>query len=157
MRNFLVPALSVLTGGVAGFAIAQSTQREVSINLTSGRAVANKLEYGCVARAHAAVFEGGPQSKAVASKDGSDRVAIKIDLQNRSLSTVMSAALEAGRIDPAKHQIVLNNDETLVAMSFEDRRHAHVFYFDKKNERLMWTKTTSVIGLMGQSLLYECD
>jgi hypothetical protein len=73
------------------------------------------------------------------------------------MSTVMSAALNAGHVEPAKHQIVLNNEDNLVAVSFEERRHTHVFYFDKMSGRLMWSKTSSVIGLMGQSLLYECD
>jgi hypothetical protein len=157
MKNVVALLLAAAAGGAVGFSAARHGDQEVKAVLAVDRAVPRRLAYLCKAKSYAAIFEAGPLTKSLAASGGTDQVSIKIEPEAKKLLTVMGAAVETGRPEPAQHQIVENSGDTLVAISFEDQRHVHAFYLDKKTGRLMWTKTSKLLGLKGMSMLFECD
>jgi hypothetical protein len=157
MRQVVYIALALALGAVAGMHWSRSGDQEVGLELAITRAVSMKSTFACTGRVYAAILEAGPLTKAYVAKTPTDRLAIRIEPESQKFVTVMSAAVASGKVDPVEHRIIENSKDILIATSFEDRRHVHVFYFDKKDGRLMWTKSSSLIGLKGQSLLYECE
>ena len=114
----------------------------------------------CVGVGTAALYERPFYPKQVEGSlgAGQDKASIKIAADGRSLQLLTAASVEVGHTDAGTPIPIVAADEGYIFAVSTENQETDTLLIDRKKRRVIWsvTKVNPLIGMIGQTIFFDC-